>query len=955
MVINYLVMLWNYKNIVLIILLFFSVSVVASQEKQNKNEDDLLDSSVRHGQLQNGFTYYLRKNDTPKNKIELHLIVKVGISQWDNTQLEYAHLLEHLGYKGTKNFPNKKSHFGKPGISNHAKTSFDYTEYYFSIPSEDTQMLSDVLKLYRDMTHNIILDQKSIEVERAAVLGERRTNNPYRDWLNETIKDNLLSNVGFKKFEEKKAIQGMEDFNIEAFFKFYKDWYRPELQSIIIVGDINLDKIEQKIENNFSNLKPHIDSKKHDEGHYNPKIKLKGQNRLLTINDSTNSNIRFKIFSKSINKGLNPKDENDFKDLVLLKLYQNLVKAKSEMFEESFHPLFSEFFSNYALGELAGGQLQVITMGVDLETGNQKQMLKTIREAFFAWKQIHNGISDLELEKAKVKILNEVNNNSLSSSVSLASRYRKHYVNGRFAKDSQEEIEMISQILRDIDLEQIQSYFKKAGDLSENVDFVFLKGTKAKVPDNNKIKRIIKEIESIEVSPIDPPKEPIKTLTNLVSVPVSKAIKLDKSSKNLIDVSTITLDNGIKIVLKPLKPTSKKYNSTLQIRGYRKNNIPFKNRDVYLEASLVPEIVKYTGAGKYSKFELDKFKAAKGIKLRFDFTKDFQALNGEFKFSEIEEFFSLINLYRTQPRMDTEGFKAWKNNKRLEFQGKTIRGSSDFYQDNILALRYPEIPRLKSDEIEDINLKKILKAHNQWFSDFKGYTFIVTGDFEREKIAKQLINILSAYPTKNLPELDSVNSAEFPLKKMDKTIYLENINQAMVTLSFPIKVERNTKNTILLQLLSMVLNDKIYKRLREGCFSPRAYGKWEDSRKGIYSFNVGFDSAIGNQEKMIEMVLETFNNLREEGVSQDWLEKAVKNESYSYKNRIDDFGFFNMWPDYLQNKIENGENMVSELVEYNTVLEHFISLEEMNLAIKKFLREDYFQKFVILPNNGMAQ
>lgn len=933
----------------LILSLFFIVNVVESQEKQNKDKANLLDSSVRYGQLKNGFTYYLRKNDTPENNIDLHLIVKVGIFQKDDTQLEYAHLMEHLGFMGTKHFPNKKSYFNKPEIYYHANTSFNHTAYYIGIPSDDAEALSEVLKSFKDMTHNIILDKKSIDVQRAAVLGEIRTNNPYREWLNATIEKNLLSNTGFQYLDDEKAKKSMEDFNYEAFLKFYKDWYSPGLQAIIIVGDINLDSTEKQIHDYFSNLKPETQSENLKEAVYFPEVNLKDENRLLTVIDSLSPTLQFKIFSKRINRAFNPKTKNDFKELLLQKLYQHLVKGKSEMFEESFNPIFSDFSSNYAIDELAGGQLQVTTMGVDIDSENTKQILEQIRQALIAWKQIHSGISDAEFQLAKEELLKKLTHNNSSSSASLASRYQKHFVKGTYAKDPDEELLMFTEILKNIDLKEIQSYVNMAGDLSKNVDFIFLKNEDQKVPDYSQIKKCIKGVENMEISPIKYRKAPIIALPKIVCTSDSKDFKLGKLSQNLIGVSTITLKNGIKIILKPLKPVSDNYNGTLQLEGYRRNNLSRKNGEEYLEASIVPEIIRFTGAGMYSKFELEEFKKAHGIKLNFNFTKDIQSINGESKISELEELLNLIYLYSTQPRKDNEGFIAWKKHKKQGLKGKLTRGSSDFYMDDIYALRYPEIPRLRSEEVEDLSLKKIFQAYHKWFTSFEGYTFIVTGDFDSEEIASQLVNSLSCYPTEKSLISGSQDITGFPLKRMNETIYLKNINQAMVTLSFPIKVENNTKNIILLRHVENALNEKIWTRLRDGCYSPRAYGKWENISDGIYSFNVSFDSAIGNQEKMIEMALETFNGLKREGVTSDWLENNIRIEAHSYDRKLEYFGFFNMWPNYLQIKLANGENISSEVLQYKTLLEHFISIEDVNNAIELYLNDNFLQKYVILP------
>ncbi len=946
-------MFWNKKEILLVVLLFIISGSVECQENQDENNRLNLDSKVRHGQLDNGFTYYLRNNDTPKNKIEVHLVIKAGIYHEDNTQVEYAHLLEHLGFKGTKHFPNAPSHFDKPGMHIHANTAYDHTGYFVRIPADDPAAFQDGLQLLHDLTQDILLERRSIDVERSAVLGEMRTNNPYNRWLKANIEKNILSNTGFNFEDREKAKRNIENFNNEAFFNFYKDWYRPDLQAIVIVGNINVDSVEVEIQRKFSDLEIQKKPKNAQKYVDIQKINLQGHNRYLTVIDSIDPSPRLNIMAKRPNAAYNPKTRADFKNLILQDLYQHLVEEKSERFEDSFSPLFSKFSSQYANDELAGGQIQVTFMEVEFKSGNDlKQQNKKIRNALIAWKRIHTGLTDSELQQAKLQLLQEYsNNNSLSSSY-LAYRYRNHFIKKRYARDPKEEITMITEILRDIDLEEIQYFIAKAGDLNKNVDFMFLKGANQKVPDYKDIKKWINEVEQMEVEPFELSQEVIKTLTNTVQILGKGSINIEEMSKNIINVSTIHLKNGIKLVLKPLQPANQNYQGNIQIEAYRKNHIPVKNRKEYLQANLVPEVLKYTGAGPYSIFELEKFKQARGIRLKFDFNKDIQTITGKTPISEIEEFLSLLYLYSTKPRIDPDGFRLWKKNKKMELNGKATRGSSDFYLDEITALHYPELPRLSIEELEDMSLKQIFKTQKKWFSDFKGYTFIITGDFDPEQLAPQLIRVLSGYPNRNLPEINAPKRHIFPLKRMAETIYLKNINQAYVHLAFPIKIQVNTKNIVLLRLLETALNERIFARLRDGCFAPRAFGRWEDFSQGNYSFNVSFDSALNNHEKMIEMALETFDNLREEGVEEAWLENVIKKEALTYGKTIDSFGFFNMWPDYLQRRLRNKKNLETEVVEYKTILEHFISIKDMNMATKEYLSDKYLQEFVILPQSG---
>ena len=209
------------------ILLFLISYGLTGQTKTTYQDNQLsLDSLVHYGKLDNGFTYYIRKNHTEKNQVEMYLVTKAGMFHEENDQLGYAHLMEHLVFKETTHFPKVKEYFRKVGRKAHAGTRYTYTYYNVGLAADDTIALANGLQLLRDWAQDLEFDQTSLKTEQGAVLGEMRVNNPYREWKSDKIKSLITEGTGYKEQDLDKIKQSTKNLNKQAFIRFHNDWYQ---------------------------------------------------------------------------------------------------------------------------------------------------------------------------------------------------------------------------------------------------------------------------------------------------------------------------------------------------------------------------------------------------------------------------------------------------------------------------------------------------------------------------------------------------------------------------------------------------------------------------------------------------------------------------------------------------------------------------------------------------------
>lgn len=938
------------KNLrLLFILLSLCTYFYSSGQKgaiKKKDEKLGLDISVKHGQLSNGFTYYLKDNDSKVT--HFFLVVKTGSEMENFDQIEYAHVLEHTGMNSTKNFPDVNDFSKISGRSIFARTGRYHTGYYINIPSEDKEGIELGIQLIRDWAQNINVDQKNIDKARGAVLGEMRVKDYHQRLWTDKIDSVLINTTNFSSLERKKNKENVQNFDRPAFLRFYKEWYRPDLQAVIIVGDIDLNNIELQVEQMFSDLEiPENSGKGYYKKINKKKIVLNGKNQFLTLTDTVKPNFRIEFFSKRINAAYQANDKSNFKKLLLQELYEGILETRSQRMSEKYDPVFNSFRPNYSVIS-AYEQLYVSSMSVELKNDDPNYIRNKFQSALTAWKQMHENITPAELDVEKENLLHNSDFGDMSSSA-IAFNFQDHFVYGTPALHPEEEKRIMLELLDDISLEEITEFTTAYGDFSKNTDFIFINDGNSKIPSIETRKKWVSEIIEKKVPPLDKATPAIKSLSETINLPNDCISYIKSDHQNSIGINTVVLKNGIKLILKSTKASSDFYSNTVSIKAVQTNTIPHSNREDYIMAQIIPEITTYMGGGSYTRFDLDRFKRNKNIRFRMGANKDFQFMEGSANIENVDELLSLIYLYINQPRRDSLALETWRTRKLEYMNGNNPRASSDFFLEDIQNIWYSEVPKLTTKDLKDLTIQKTHKYQKQWLKDLSNYTFIVTGNYDLEKLKPILIKYISKFPVLQDNQESKLPDFNFPLKKMNEIIRLANLNQILVQLYFPSKISTDIKSQVYLKLISKAFHDRIEKRLNGTSYVPRAWGEWMNKKKGIYSFNINFDSKLGNEQNTVQVALDEFMQLKNNGVNQKWLDTAIEDELMRFNYNTNNFGLHNFWLTKIEESILNNTDLEKEILNFEAIIRNSISLNELNTMINDVLTTDYLQQFMVIP------
>ena len=220
-----------------------------------------IDPNVRIGKLDNGLTYYIRHNDQPAQRAEFYLATNVGAFQEEDDQDGLAHFLEHMCFNGTKNFPGKKlleylqSIGAEFGQNINASTGFEQTQYMLNnIPIIREGIIDSCLLVLHDYAHYVTCDPKEIDAERGVILEERRSRRN-ADWrLYERTRPYYYGDTHMARRTLIGGEEQLKTFKYESLTNFYHKWYHPDMQAVVVVGDFDVDMMEQKIKERFSSI-----------------------------------------------------------------------------------------------------------------------------------------------------------------------------------------------------------------------------------------------------------------------------------------------------------------------------------------------------------------------------------------------------------------------------------------------------------------------------------------------------------------------------------------------------------------------------------------------------------------------------------------------------------------------------------------------------------------------------
>ncbi|QEM07150.1 insulinase family protein [Mucilaginibacter rubeus] len=926
--------------------LFLTQNLYSQQNLKQKQPSAILplDPAVRKGRMANGFTYFIRRNTTPEKRVVFYIVNKVGSVLENEDQRGLAHFLEHMNFNGTTHYPKNEliSYLEKSGVTFgadlNAYTNFDETVYQLPLPSDDPELLKNGLQIMRDWAHGALLEPVEIDKERGVILEEKRMRSGFDQRLMEKSLPMYLNNSIYSRRVPIGSEEVLTTFKPAQIKSFYKKWYRPDLQALIVVGDIDAIQMEKSVRLIFSDLKNPV----HEPSRPKISIPLTGKKQFLKYTDAEAPDTRIVISYKYRSPEL--RTAADYRAKMVTSLIDQLLAFR-------FNELNQRADLPYSQANITSGNylddLDVFNFNVTLKPN---QAASGFKNAYTELERIRRyGFTAAELDRVKKAYLAGLKALVLEKNKNNSSNYVEEYVNYFLRQDAapgiDTEYRLVTEFLPGISLTEVNS--KIASFLSlpdQDIIVTGPKTTREELPDEatlgNWRNAVVKSNLSLYAE--NKISEGLMTEETLPGKTTGESAVAD------INTTIYKLSNGVRLVF---KQTDFKNDGVL-FYSYKSGGTSLASDQNYYSAVNATALVKAGGVAGLTATQLGKFLTGKKLSVSPYMNELYEGFSGSFGAEDIETALQLIRQYHIKPRKDTVIFKNIIANAQIAVANRHNDPEAVFSDTINAVLGNHSIRRMAPDAhtLSHIDLDKALAFYKERFHNVNGETFVFVGNFKWENLLKYCETYLGSLPsdtgsTSNFKDLHIV----IPSGKATHIIVHGKEQKSEVKMIFSGDYDYSLVNNLQLQALGAILEFRLLERLREsegGVYTPDAGATFAKYPSARYSIAINFTCAPQNADKLIKAALEEIENLKTNGILPLDLEKFKAETLRKNEVRVKTDGY---WVSYLVRQLSNKE----DLSEANQIKSAVSSLDRETLqkAAKKYMSGENLQQFILNPES----
>lgn len=915
--------------------LIFMCGVVNAQDLASPIPTD---PNVTVGKFDNGLTYYIRTNKKPEKKVELRLIVNVGSILEDNDQQGLAHFMEHMNFNGTKNFEKNElvSYLQSIGVEFgadlNAYTSFDQTVYILPIPTDKEGNLDKGFQIIEDWAHNALLTDKDIDDERGVVLEESRLAKGAQMRMMRKYLPELMAG---SKYAERLPI-GKDDilknFKYETLRRFYKEWYRPDLMAVAVVGDIDKETAMKYLEKHFKN----IENPAKERERFSVPVPARQEPNAMVLTDKEATNYLLQIIFPS-EKQEKEKDLKDYRHSLVRGLMQQVLNQRLSDLARSSDPPFP--FAQVSISGWARGYEGLMGFTMFGEDGPEKALMALTGEMK---KAKEFGFTEKELELAKKDMMSFIekayNERNTTESNRLIGEYIRAYLEGEPIPGIENEYKYYQEMLPGITVEEVNDEIKH---WMENMNtFSLITGPEKegmKLPTDTELLAMTQKGFAQKVT-----KEEEKEVATELMDKKPKAGKVVSVSKEAsFDAVTYTLSNGIKVTIKPTKFKSDEIVLTGVKKGGRNN---YGVKDVH-SADYAASVVSAMGCGKFSPTDLEKVLAGKTVRVGTDIGEYKNTISASSTVKDLESMMQLLYLKLMEPRKDEGLFGAFVKKQKMQLQFLSANPQVSFI-DTLFGTLYDHNPLAqepipKPEHFDDIKLDRALEIYKNEMGDADGYHFFIVGNID-EKTAKPLIETYLGSLPKSGDAPSFKDNGVRPIPGVHTLKYYKGQEQKSMILGFTYGEARYSEDFALkAAALAEILNIKVIEELREklgGIYGGGYYANVEKEPYENYTIGLRLPCGPENVDKLIAAADEVVNTIRKNGPEQKDLDKVKSQWHEQHRESIEKNSY---WAGKMQNVLVWGRSK-DHVLDYDAWIDKLTVKDIQDVANRIFNNENSF-------------
>ena len=923
----------------------FASVAIAQNVAYNPTEKVALDPKVIYGKLDNGLTYYIRENKRPEQRAEFYLLINAGAMQEDDDQNGLAHFCEHMAFNGTKNFEKKEiinylqSIGMKFGPEINAFTSYDETNYMLQkVPTDDPAIIDTALMILYDWANNIAFEDAEIDAERGVIHEEWRTGRSAMFRMMREANKTLYKDSKYATHDVIGDIDLLDTFPYEAIKRFYKTWYRPDLQAIIAVGDFDGKLIEQKISQMFSKAAKPADIRSHE---LTPVPDHK--ETLVTIQKDKEAQYSM---IQMVYKHPPELDKNIdyYRNSILEQLFNSMLNTRLQELLQSSDPPFVYGYSAYTNLVRSKDAFLTFAIARNNEMGKALKSLMTENERV---KQF--GFTQTELDRAKAEyqrnIEKQYTEREKQESENYVWQYYQHFLSGEPSPGIEFDVEFVKNVFPGITLEEINALGKSwIRDENKVIALMAPEGEDISVPGEAEVFEIINSVQNEKITAY------VDKVNNDPLIPVEPTPgKVEKTQKNK-DLGTVQWNfaNGVKAVLK--QTDFKEDEIVMRAFSYGGTSL-YDARDL-VSVEMASNVSEESGLGNFDKVELEKKLAGKIVSSGPVISETEEGMRGSCSPLDLEILLQEIYLYFTAPRFTETGFDGFIARMKGVLDNKAADPDQAIWDTAMVTLANynPRVRPWTSQLLDEANLARMRSIFKDRYGDPGGFTFYFVGNIDPEKARPLLEKYLGGLPKVSRTETWKDNGVRPPAGKVTREIKRNmKVPKGTVHITYTGNYDYDDFQTRMnLSALVDILEIRYVETIREeegGTYGAAVFESQEKYPYENYSVTIFFDCDPKNVDHLKQIVYNEIDKLKKEGPAEKDYKGVKENKLKAHQENLRQN---NYWVELLKNH-DYYQTDLSEHKKYEDYV-NSLTIEGLKQAANQLFRDNVVE-VLLLPEN----
>ena len=831
-------------------------------------------NGLRKGKLANGLTYYIYNDGSATGEAQYYLYQNVGAILENDEEMGLAHVLEHLAFNTTDHFPNGVMNFLRSNNLNdfEAFTGVDDTRYaVHNVPTNDAKLNENMLWVLRDWCHGVKMTPKDIEKERGIILEEWRHRSGVDRRLTDAIAPVVYNHAGYATHNVIGSQKILETFQQKQVKQFYDKWYRPNMQFIAVIGDVDVDQMEKNIQTVFKTLPAK------QAPAVNPQTRQIPDNTTplyMRFIDPENKSASFGLYQRYEVKG-NAPEEDRVRQFIFTKFFNTLAPKRFVMLKNADKE--SYIAAEVSLSPLVRNYYQMAWDMVPYQGNEQKalQQMLAVRDNLR-----DQGFTAAEFNAEKEKMYNGMKDvleaKGLGTPDNALMLFRQNFLYDIPVQDFRGQINRNLETLVELEVEDMNAWMKSL--LNDN-NLAFVTYSKSQSEMNiteNDLMAALKEKSSFsDMAHADG----MKPISQLIDFPLTGGKIVSEKQLKTLQAKEWTLSNGAKVLYRYVPELSGKFLFAGSAEG-GKSIVPAQDIANY---TAMRSLLMQSGVYNYNRNQLAQWLQGKNINLSLSLEDYSDGIGGNAPVDKADDFFSYLYLILSRQNFSKSAFDKYIQRNLYVYENRATTGMAAV-QDSIQQLLYPVStmnPRQDEAFFKSVQFDKLQEQFQEHLGDASRFTYCLIGDIPEAKAKELILRYIGSLKGEGKPVKTAIQPMDFssstPVIKRTFETETEG-GMAEIEISFANKQKLSEREQAALEVMRGLLERRYFDVLREKehlTYTVGVQSNYTSQPVAGESLNIHLSTAKENADKAVSLVYSILDDVKAGRFSADEFKAAM--------------------------------------------------------------------------------